>query len=247
MSAKKRKKKSNRLSIMVVPENGGKVKTIKSSANAITRLTVTVVVVLVILICYCIFSSRILRDVYSEQKAGNSKLQTVVDENTELRNENAELSAVVSDLNDALAAMEKEDQLEEVMRSEQAVPTGFPLDGSAVLTPQQVLQEAGQADAEDINKVVFTTTIGTAVMAAGSGTVSVIGDDPMYGHVIQIDHGNGYETIYYTSAIVRVEQGAEVKKGDVIGIMTTEGELLTYEVKLNGEFIDPMGMMEIAG
>lgn len=248
MSSKKhKKKKSNRLSIMIVPETGGRIRTIKSSVNAVTRTIVTIIAILAILICYCAFTVQIVQDAYYNRSASNAKLQTVVDENTSLRNENAELSAAVNDLNDSLAVMEKEDQLEEVTRSEQAVPTGFPLDGSAVLAARQTAQDAEGLSPEDANQVAFTTNIGTAVMAAGSGTVMAIADDPTYGHVIQIDHGNGYETIYYTSATIRVEQGAQVTKGDVIGIMTTEGELLTYEVKLNGEFIDPMSMMEIAG
>ncbi len=251
MSSKKRKKRKagrrTSLTIMFVPESGGKVRTIKSSVNTLTRTTITFFAILAVLISYCIFSVRIVREAFYQKGENNGKLQAVVDENTSLRNENAELSLAVSDLNDALAAEEKEDQLAEVTRSEQAVPTGFPLDGSAVLASQQILQDTEEMTEEDKNKVVFTTTVGTAVMAAGSGTIALIEDDPTYGHVIRIDHGNGYETFYYTSAVVRVEQGAEVKRGDVIGIMTTEGELLTYEVKLNGQFVDPMSMMEIAG
>ncbi len=246
-SKKRRKKKSSRVSIMFVPETGGKVRTIRSSSNAIARMIVTVIALLAILICYCIFTAQIVRDAYDNRSAGNAKLQIVVDENTSLRNENAELSAAVNDLNDELAAKEKEAQLEEVTRSEQAVPKGFPLDGSAVLATQQTIQTTEETNPEDANKVAFMTNIGTAVMATGSGTIAAIEDDPVYGHVLRIDHGNGYETIYYTSATIRVEQGVQVNKGDVIGIMTTEGELLTYAVKLDGQFIDPMSMMEIAG
>lgn len=246
MSTKKRKTKNSRLSIMFVPENGGKVRSIKTSTNALTRTIVTILAALAILICYCIFTSGIVRDAYYRKTENNVKLQTVIDENTKLRNENAELSSVVNDLNDALAVEEKEDQLAEVTRNEQAVPTGFPLDGSAVLAPQQMAEEGATTEAES-QQVVFTTTIGTAVMASGSGIVAAIEDVPGAGHMIRIDHGNGYETFYYTSALIRVTEGAAVTKGDVIGIMTTEGELLTYEVKLNGQFADPMSMMEIAG
>lgn len=235
------------MSIMFVPENGGKIRTIKSSVNAMVRTAVTVIAVVAILISYCVFTVQIVRDAYYNRSAGNAKLQVVVDENTSLRNENAELSAVVNDLNDALAAMEKEAQLEEVTRSEQAVPKGFPLDGSAVLATQQTIQNTEETHLEEANQVAFMTNIGTAVMATGSGTIEAIEEDPIYGPVIRINHGNGYETIYYTSATIRVTQGAQVNKGDVIGIMTTEGELLTYEIKLDGQFIDPMTMMEIAG
>ncbi|HKM22014.1 MAG TPA: M23 family metallopeptidase [Lachnospiraceae bacterium] len=245
----KKKKKKDRYDVMMLPSDGGKVRQFKFSMNAFIRGIVTLVVVIALLVCYSVYCTQAMQGVHLSIGSTGEKLQKVTDENAALAAENAELSEAVNALNTVIADMEKEAQVAQVTKSEQSIPTGFPLDGSASLMSEQDAAAVGEATPApgDDKRVVFTATVGTAVMAAGTGVVSEVSDEGTYGHVIKIDHQNGYETIYYTSANVRVMQGDEVEKGDVICIMTMDSELLAYQIMQDGQYIDPMSLMEIAG
>lgn len=247
MKQQKKKKKKGRYDVMMLPSDGGKVKQFRFSMNFFVRGMVTLVVLIALLVCYCVYCTNEIRGVSLNAGSADEKMQKVEDENKKLTAENAELSETVNDLNTVIADMEKEAQVAQVTKSEQSIPTGFPLDGSASLADEPAPDgEAVPAPGND-KRVVFTATVGTAVMAAGTGIVSEVSDEGNYGHVIKIDHQNGYETIYYTSANVRVMEGDEVEKGDVICIMTMDSELLAYQIMKDGKYIDPMSLMEIAG
>lgn len=88
---------------------------------------------------------------------------------------------------------------------------------------------------------------GTQVLAALSGTVQEIYDDPLWGKVIIIDHGNDLLTKYANlSEEVSVKEGAKVNQGDVIGRVgrTADIEMLMdphihFEVIENGISVNP--------
>lgn len=248
-SKQQKKRKKDRYDVMMLPSDGGKVKQFKFSMNVFIRSIVTLVVLFALLICYSVYCTQAIQGVHSSIGSADEKLQKIKDENTKLVAENAELSEAINSLNTVIADMEKEAQVAEVTKSEQSIPTGFPLDGSASLMNDRDAENVGNATPApgDDKRVVFTATVGTAVMAAGTGIISEVSDEGTYGHVIKIDHQNGYETIYYSSANVRVMQGDEVEKGDVICIMTQDNELLAYQIMQDGKYIDPMSLMEIAG
>lgn len=56
------------------------------------------------------------------------------------------------------------------------------------------------------------------VLAALSGTVTVVEKNPLTGSQVEITHPNGMITIYQSLSDLRVVQGAEVKQGDVIAM-----------------------------
>ncbi len=83
----------------------------------------------------------------------------------------------------------------------------------------------------------------TRIYAAADGTVTHAGRHGGYGETVIIDHGETYETLYAHLNSIEVSVGDEVKKGDDIGGMGTTGRStgvhLHYEIKRNGEHIDP--------
>jgi murein DD-endopeptidase MepM/ murein hydrolase activator NlpD len=85
--------------------------------------------------------------------------------------------------------------------------------------------------------------LNTEIFAAADGIVSHAGPNGGYGLVVTIDHGNTYETLYAHLNRIDVKVGEKVIKGDVIGGMGTTGRStgvhLHYELKRNGEHIDP--------
>lgn len=73
-------------------------------------------------------------------------------------------------------------------------------------------------------------------------------DHPVYGKHIIIDHGNGYKTMYAHLSVSYVHEGYFVEKGQVIGRMgntgMSKGQHLHYEIRYNGEPINPIDFLK---
>jgi murein DD-endopeptidase MepM/ murein hydrolase activator NlpD len=86
---------------------------------------------------------------------------------------------------------------------------------------------------------------GAAVYAADSGVVTMAqgGYNYGYGNVIQIDHGNGYSTIYAHLSVIGVGACTSVGAGQWIGSSgstgNSQGAHLHFEVRQGGGFINP--------
>lgn len=86
---------------------------------------------------------------------------------------------------------------------------------------------------------------GAPVYAADSGVVTMAqgGYNYGYGNVIQIDHGNGYSTVYAHLSVMGVGLCASVGQGQWIGSAgntgNSQGAHLHFEVRQNGGFINP--------
>ncbi|MEV0796829.1 peptidoglycan DD-metalloendopeptidase family protein [Kribbella sp. NPDC050281] len=89
----------------------------------------------------------------------------------------------------------------------------------------------------------FPAAVGTPVRAATSGVVRV--EHPAWaGNLVRIDHGNGLETLYAHLSAIDVADGTQVKAGQRIGAVGTEGNStgphLHFEVRLGGDPVNPM-------
>lgn len=84
---------------------------------------------------------------------------------------------------------------------------------------------------------------GTAVVAPADGTVLIAAPDDGYGNVIVLDHGFGLKTRYGHLSRFNVQVGERVKRGQTIGFIGSTGRStgphLHYEVRVNGEPVDP--------
>jgi murein DD-endopeptidase MepM/ murein hydrolase activator NlpD len=86
---------------------------------------------------------------------------------------------------------------------------------------------------------------GAPIYAADSGVVTMAqgGDNYGYGNVIQIDHGNGYSTIYAHLSVIGVGLCQSVYAGQWIGSSgstgNAQGAHLHFEVRQGGGFINP--------
>ena len=86
---------------------------------------------------------------------------------------------------------------------------------------------------------------GAPVYAADSGVVTMAqgGDNYGYGNVIQIDHGNGYSSLYAHLSVIGVGNCESVYAGQWIGgsgnTGNSQGAHLHFEVRQGGGFINP--------
>ena len=89
---------------------------------------------------------------------------------------------------------------------------------------------------------------GTPILAAANGTVTVANGldnwGGSYGYYIQIDHGDGLETLYAHCSSICVTTGQQVQAGQVIGYVGHTGRVtgnhLHLEVRINGNRADAM-------
>ncbi len=88
--------------------------------------------------------------------------------------------------------------------------------------------------------------IGTPIYAAGNGTITYANWKSGYGKHTEIQHANGYVTTYsHQSGFARgIREGMTVRQGQLIGYLgstgLSTGPHVHYEVKINGNFVDPM-------
>jgi murein DD-endopeptidase MepM/ murein hydrolase activator NlpD len=96
--------------------------------------------------------------------------------------------------------------------------------------------------------VEFLNKFGTPIHAAGDGVVQFAGPDKealyspwtnFYGNVIVIHHANEMYTLYAHLSKIEVQEGAEVKAGDLIGEVGQSGVAigshLHFEVRMGGD------------
>jgi murein DD-endopeptidase MepM/ murein hydrolase activator NlpD len=84
---------------------------------------------------------------------------------------------------------------------------------------------------------------GTPFRATADGTVRSVGYDGDFGQTIEIDHGQGYVSVYAHSERMFVRSGQSVHRGDKIGEVghtgRTTGNHLHYEVHQDGRAVNP--------
>lgn len=88
---------------------------------------------------------------------------------------------------------------------------------------------------------------GTAIRAADSGTVVLMGWTGGYGNYTCIQHTSTMSTCYAHQSSYATSSGASVSQGDVIGYVGCTGHCfgdhLHFEVRINGSPVDPMGYL----
>ena len=88
---------------------------------------------------------------------------------------------------------------------------------------------------------------GTAIRAADSGTVVLMGWTGGYGNYTCIQHTSSMSTCYAHQSSYATSSGASVSQGDVIGYVGCTGHCfgdhLHFEVRINGSPVDPMGYL----
>lgn len=90
----------------------------------------------------------------------------------------------------------------------------------------------------------FSFPPGSPVRAAGGGTVTETGHDPLWGHYVRIRHTDRVETFYSHLQRAGVVKGRSVARGQVIGWVgqsgATTGPHLHFEMRIRGERVDPL-------
>ena len=95
--------------------------------------------------------------------------------------------------------------------------------------------------------VDYAASIGTPIQAAGDARVEFVGNKGGYGHVVILDHGRGYSTLYgHMSRFGKIRVGQRIPQGTVIGYVgmsgLATGPHLHYEFRINGVHRNPLSV-----
>jgi len=94
----------------------------------------------------------------------------------------------------------------------------------------------------------FAGKAGSEVVAVADGIVSWHGKRGGYGEMIEIDHGNGYQTRYAHNKKLVVQLGERIKKGQAIALMGSTGRStgphVHFEVLRDGKTVNPYNFVK---
>ena len=93
------------------------------------------------------------------------------------------------------------------------------------------------------NGIDLDGVTGDPIVAGASGVVLSAGWRTGYGNTVVLSHGHGHTTLYAHMTDVAVATGATVQGGDLLGWVGTTGwttgSHLHFEVRIDGEAVDP--------
>ncbi|UCI05400.1 M23 family metallopeptidase [Mesorhizobium sp. B1-1-8] len=149
----------------------------------------------------------------------------------------------VKELDEAL------DTLDQVKKEARKLPLANPAPGHAVTSPFGVRTDPILGTAALHTGMDFRAPIGMAAKVTAAGIVTKAGWNGGYGRMVEIDHGNGFATRYGHLSEIDVAVGQQLAAGDVIGKTGSSGRStgphLHYEVRHNGEAIDPLRFLSV--
>ncbi|CDX11763.1 Peptidase M23 [Mesorhizobium sp. ORS 3324] len=149
----------------------------------------------------------------------------------------------VKELDEAL------DALDQVKKEARKLPLTNPAPGHPVTSPFGVRTDPILGTAALHTGMDFRAPIGMAAKVTAAGVVTKAGWNGGYGRMVEVDHGNGFATRYGHLSEIDVAVGQKLAAGDVIGKTGSSGRStgphLHYEVRHNGEAVDPLRFLAV--
>ena len=159
-----------------------------------------------------------------------------------------ELSYAVAALSDKLRRQSSQlDALQFLMANRQLesdlTPAGWPVRKGWISSRFGERKDPFTGEREQHRGLDFAGTRGTEVLSVASGVVTWAANRTGYGKTVEIDHGNGYQTLYAHLSSVNVNCGQSVAQGQTIGFGGSTGNStgphLHFEIRYQGGFVNP--------
>ena len=125
-----------------------------------------------------------------------------------------------------------------------AYPSGWPVRSGWVSSYYGMRRDPFHGRPAFHQGIDFAASKGTEIRSAAAGMVEFAGNKEGYGLMVQIRHGNGYQTRYGHASKLLVKSGQMVKRGDVVAHVGSTGRStaphLHFEVLKNGKAANPL-------
>ena len=243
--------KSNRITLLVIPEEGGKTFEVR-----VPRLLLWFAGLCSIALCGLLAQgvrsyldvrdldhtvTRLERDkaLLEEEVAQIDQLEEML---IRLKHSNDQLRVILGeaqelDAESSQSSIDKIPHISSIQRLRwghvQTVPTVWPTRGPVL-----------RSFSADLPSVFIGAVMGSLVRASAAGEVVRAGYDERLGFVVVLDHGNGLRTEYGYNTSLLVAVGDYVLKGQSISLSgegrESRGAGLYYAVEEDGQFRDPM-------
>lgn len=129
------------------------------------------------------------------------------------------------------------------------IPVGAPVIGRLTSHYGRRLSPFGR-NSDFHTGIDIATDFNSPVVASANGEILFAGYKGSYGRTVLIRHNNGIETLYAHLSRIEVKAGEKVNRGKRIGLLGSSGKStgphLHYEVRHNGQPINPKGYIELA-
>lgn len=149
----------------------------------------------------------------------------------------------VKELDEAL------DALDHLKKEARQLPLANPAPGRSVTSPFGVRTDPILGTAALHSGMDFRAPMGMPAKVTAPGVVTKAGWNGGYGRMVEVDHGNGFATRYGHLSEIDVAVGQKVDAGTIIGKTGSSGRStgphLHYEVRHNGEAIDPLRFLTV--
>lgn len=141
------------------------------------------------------------------------------------------------------------DALDRLKTEARRLPLANPAPGRSVTSPFGVRTDPLLGTAALHSGMDFRAPTGMPAKVTAPGVVVKAGWNGGYGRMVEVDHGNGFATRYGHLSKISVTVGERLNAGDVIGKTGSSGRStgphLHYEIRHNGEAIDPLRFLRV--
>nr|MCR4785104.1 peptidoglycan DD-metalloendopeptidase family protein [Lachnospiraceae bacterium] len=236
-TTEKKKRGPKRFNILFVTDDSKRVKTIRTSADAVLLCTIAAAIVILAVFVAIVWNSLKTEEYKAEIEGLKEEIVSLSEDKIILEAEIEDLEQELGNMNSEISAKESQAQADTELQALQSIPSALPLNSQAL--PSEYDKEK--------HWITVDAGAGTHVVATGDGTVTYAGESvEAGGYLVTVDHGNGYETNYYCQSFPVVTQGAAVTRGTTLYVIADTDKLI-YQIKYEGEFVDPYTVLNIAG
>ena len=194
-------------------------------------------VLFVAVICYAVYTTITMVGTRDRSSRQIEQIVQLKESNEQLLAENETLGSKVASLEESLSQKEAQEYELLAAHEENYLPKGFPMSGAAQIKEETAqTEDAAGEDAEDAEDAEDEP-----------GTVKETREAEGEVSYVIIDHGNGYVTTYRNQGTPIVEEGSQVLKGVALFLVGEDNTETGYSIQKDGNYIDPMEMIEIKG
>ena len=129
-----------------------------------------------------------------------------------------------------------------------SIPSRNPLDGARLSSGYGMRTHPVLGGRRGHKGIDLAGPTGTPIYATADGVVSRADWFSSYGLYVSLEHGGSLQTRYGHMSRLNVAAGQRVRKGEIIGYVGSTGRStgphLHYEVRVNGEAVNPIPYMQ---
>ena len=159
-----------------------------------------------------------------------------------------DIQTLMSELQKSIATV---DEIKDYLRMQKdiylAIPKGYPVHGH-ITSPYGNREDPFSKTTSYHSGVDISASLETSIRATADGVVSFSGWTLSSGHVVVLEHGFGFSTVYAHNKKNAVKIGQKIKKGDIIGHVGSTGKStgphVHYEIWEKGKNVNPQKFLQ---